>query len=479
MPLALLAPWSVAAQDQSVAPGINASFENPNVEEFVGRFERDGRDPYDHRQRVLEAMRLRPGMVVADIGAGTGLFTRLFAPLVAPGTVYAVDIAPAFVDHITATARQERLTNVSGVVCRQDSVNLSPASIDLAFICDVYHHFEYPLKTMRSLHRALRPGGQVVLIDFERIEGKSSEFVLGHVRAGKEVFRSEIEAAGFTLAEEVPGMLTESYFLRFMKKEAGTVSPGQSDAIRATTHTIESPYQDATVDIRVLAPDRLEAGAKYPALYVLPVEPGRGERFGDGLAEIKRLDLHNKFGLICVAPSFSRMPFYCDHATDTRQWHESHFLDVVLPFVERTYPVASDRENRLLLGFSKSGVGAVVLALRHSEIFGRAAAFDAPLAAYKPTTPVWEEAFGSHELFDEYRATSLLSRRVNEGRLPSRLVLSGYDIIGGSVEAFYRHARSLGLPNDSTQIIHHPGPRRAHRWDSGWVAEAVEGLVAE
>src|SRR5262245_8365352 len=214
----LLVFRSAGAQEQSVRPGINKQFENPNVEEFVGRFERDGRDPYDHRQDVVKAIGLKPGMVVADIGAGTGLFTRLFAPLVEPGgKVIAVDIAENFVRHIEQRAKADGMKNIEGVVCTADSVNLPPQSIDLAYICDVYHHFEFPYKTMRSIHRALKPGGGVVLIDFRRIEGVSSEFVLGHVRSGQEVFAQEIIDAGFRQVEERKGLFKESYFLRFEK----------------------------------------------------------------------------------------------------------------------------------------------------------------------------------------------------------------------------------------------------------------------
>jgi predicted methyltransferase len=216
-----LLPFAATAQEQSVRPGINDAFQNPDVEEFIGRFERDGRDAYDHRREVLAAMRLRPGMDVADIGAGTGLFTRLFAPLVGPeGKVYAVDISERFVKHVEDTAAKAGLENVVGVVCTPDSVKLPPDSIDLAFICDTYHHFEFPQKTMTSLHRALRPGGEVILIDFHRIEGVSSDWVLEHVRAGQEVFTREIEQAGFQQVEEKKGLLSESYFVRFRKAPA-------------------------------------------------------------------------------------------------------------------------------------------------------------------------------------------------------------------------------------------------------------------
>jgi len=208
----------LAAQEKSVNPGINKQFENPKVEEFVGRFERDGRDPYDHRFEIIKALDLKPGMAVADVGTGTGLFTRMFAPLVGPeGKVYAVDIAPSFVRHIEQRAKADGIKNIEGVVCTADSVNLPPNSIDLAFICDAYHHFEFPQKTMQSIHRALKPGGSVVLIDFVRMEGVSSDFVLGHVRAGQDVFTKEITEAGFRQVEERKGMLKESYFVRFQR----------------------------------------------------------------------------------------------------------------------------------------------------------------------------------------------------------------------------------------------------------------------
>jgi SAM-dependent methyltransferase len=231
VPLALLVLTSLLiAQDKSVRPGINKQFENPNVNEWVGKFERDGREPFDHRREIVDACRLRPGMAVADIGTGTGLFARLFSQLVGPqGRVYAVDISDKFVKHVEETTRQEGLTNIVGVVCRPDSVNLPPDSIDLAFICDTYHHFEFPTKVMRSIHRALRPGGQVVLIDFHRIEGKTSDWVMNHVRAGQEVFTREILDSGFRQVENRKDLLKESYFVRFAKTGVNRASnaPGR------------------------------------------------------------------------------------------------------------------------------------------------------------------------------------------------------------------------------------------------------------
>jgi ubiquinone/menaquinone biosynthesis C-methylase UbiE len=227
MTLALLAavPAALApAQEKSVRPGINKPFENPNVKEYVGKFEVESREIYAKRREIVAACKLRPGMAVADIGAGTGLFTRLFAREVGPtGKVYAVDIAPKFIAHVEKTSKEAGLKNIVGVVCTADSVKLPPGSVDLAFICDTYHHFEFPQRTMASLHQALRPGGQLVLIDFRRIEGKSSEWVLGHVRAGQDVFTREIVASGFKVVEE-RDLLKENYLVRFEKVAA---KPGQ------------------------------------------------------------------------------------------------------------------------------------------------------------------------------------------------------------------------------------------------------------
>lgn len=216
--LTILSATVLIAQDKSVNPGINKSFENPDVEKFIGRFENEGRDAFDHRMEIVKTIGLKPGMTVADIGSGTGLFTRLFGKRVGPkGSIFAVDIAEKFVKHVELTSQKAGLKNVVGVVCKADSVNLPPASVDLAFICDTYHHFEFPTKTMRSIHRALKPEGQVVLIDFHRIEGESREWTLGHVRAGQEVFTKEIVATGFRQIEERKDLLDESYFVRFAK----------------------------------------------------------------------------------------------------------------------------------------------------------------------------------------------------------------------------------------------------------------------
>lgn len=214
------APAAVARE--SVKPGINKDYLDPalDAEKFVQRFETESREVFVERAAILAAAGPQAGQRVADIGAGTGLFTLMFADAVGPrGKVYGVDIAPAFVDRLAKLAAERGLSNIEGVVCGEDDVRLPPGSIDLAFVCDTYHHFEYPSASLASIHRALRAGGELVVVDFQRIEGVSREWTLQHVRAGLEVVVREIEDAGFERVEQAaPAGLRENYMLRFRRR---------------------------------------------------------------------------------------------------------------------------------------------------------------------------------------------------------------------------------------------------------------------
>ncbi len=206
------------AQEQSVRPGINDDFLQGDPASYVERFEKEGREVFDQRNVIVEASGVKPGMVVADVGAGTGLFSRLFARQVGvEGRVYAVDIAPNFVYQLVRDSRHQGFDNLIGVICDSRSSTLPPNSVDLVFVCDTYHHFEFPYSTLDSIHTALRPGGRMMVIDFEREEGVSTDWILNHVRAGKSVFRAEIEKAGFRLVEEVD-FLKDNYGLIFEKQ---------------------------------------------------------------------------------------------------------------------------------------------------------------------------------------------------------------------------------------------------------------------
>jgi ubiquinone/menaquinone biosynthesis C-methylase UbiE len=214
---------AVTAQEQSVRPGINDHFRDPDWQQWVNAFERPGREVYDQRQAIVAASQARPGMDIADIGAGTGLFTRLFAAAVEPGgTVYAVDIASSFIDNILRTSREQGLSNVTGIVNTPTNTGLPAGSIDLAFITDTYHHFEYPQQMLASIEQALRSDGRIIIIDFRRDPRISSNWVMGHVRGNKAQVIEELQAAGFQLVDDKP-LLRTNYFLEFARpgKDAG------------------------------------------------------------------------------------------------------------------------------------------------------------------------------------------------------------------------------------------------------------------
>ena len=213
-----------AKRADNLPSGINDSFLDPNmnVEDFIKRFEVESREVFACREQILNAIQLKPGMAVADIGSGTGLYLRPLSRSVGePGKVYAVDISAKFVKHLRDRAKEEKLGNVETVLCSDRDVNLKPDSIDRAFICDVYHHFEYPESSLKSVYRAMRAGGKLVLVDFHRepaVSPERKQWLRGHIRAPLETFKQEIVEAGFQFEEQVSiDGFSENYLLRFSK----------------------------------------------------------------------------------------------------------------------------------------------------------------------------------------------------------------------------------------------------------------------
>jgi len=250
------------------------------------------------------------------------------------------------------------------------------------------------------------------------------------------------------------------------------ISEAKADDNGFLVHTVASDYQDGPTRIRVLLPGRLEKGRRYLVLYVLPVEAGDGNHFGNGLQEVKKLGLHDQYGLICVLPTFARLPWYADHPDKAGIRQETYFLKVVVPFVEEKYSVLPRPEGRLLLGFSKSGWGAFSLLLRHPDFFGKAAAWDAPLAMDGPGRFGSGEIFGTRENFQHYQVKKLLEDRAGKLGEGQRLALLAY----GSFRDDHRAVHDL---MERLKIAHEyrDGPKRQHDWHSGWVAEAVEFLA--
>lgn len=250
------------------------------------------------------------------------------------------------------------------------------------------------------------------------------------------------------------------------------ISPAVRDADGFLRHTVQSPFEAGKTLIRVLLPEKIENGQRYPLLLVLPVEAELEHRYGDGLAEVRRLELHNRFGLIVAEPSFSHLPWYGDHPTDPHIRQESYLLKVVLPYLREQYPIGPGRENCLLLGFSKSGFGAWSLLSRHPELFERAAAWDAPLDIAAPDRFGMNVVFPTPESFEPYSLVANLADRAEPLRGRTRLGLFGYGNFRERHIAMHRKLEELHIPHE-----YRDGPKREHIWSSGWVSEAVEFLA--
>lgn len=208
------------AQDADVS-GINAGYKDPDlqVEVWVDRLESEGREAYDFRNEIVDSIRLENGDAVADVGAGTGLFTPLLAARVGPeGQVFAVDIVPKFIEHIREQASARGLAQVTAILGEDRSTNLEENSVDVVFVCDTYHHFEDYEAMLASIHAALRPNGRLVIVEYDRIEGASSDFIVQHIRASKEEFTAEIEANGFRFTEEIDIEGMKETFVRHFER---------------------------------------------------------------------------------------------------------------------------------------------------------------------------------------------------------------------------------------------------------------------
>ncbi len=171
----LLAQTTIAApiyhEGRGSPDGIGKFYEGREVAAVMGFegaawLERPSREAEERPDLLVEELHLKPGMTVADIGAGSGYLSRRMSTLVQPGRVFAVDVQPQMVALLTELSQRPEFRNVVPVQGSTDDVRLPPASVDLAVMVDVYHELAYPYEVMRSLVRALKPGGQVVLVEY-------------------------------------------------------------------------------------------------------------------------------------------------------------------------------------------------------------------------------------------------------------------------------------------------------------------------
>lgn len=208
------------AAERSVAPGINDRYATEEGRDAAAQiFEGSDREQYQKSDEVIRHMQLRQGDVVCEIGAGTGYFTPFLANAVgASGKVYAEDPQREFIERLKTKVEREQLRNVVAVVGAYEDTNLPDGSCDVAFILDTYHHFEWPRPMLAAIAQDLKPGGRMIIVDFERqpnplFERWNVDFKQ-HLRLDRDGVIKEIEGYGWRLVE-TRSFLEHQYFLVF------------------------------------------------------------------------------------------------------------------------------------------------------------------------------------------------------------------------------------------------------------------------
>ena len=178
--------------------------------------EREEREREERTDLLVTALWLKPGMVVADIGAGTGYLARRMAPAVTPGgKVLAVDVQPEMVAMLQTMVRQSGLTQIQPLLAAGDDVKLPTSSVDLAIMVDVYHELASPYEVLASIIRALKPGGQLVFVEY-RAEDPNVPIKALHKMSEAQIKR---EAAAHALVwERTVGVLPWQHLVVFRKR---------------------------------------------------------------------------------------------------------------------------------------------------------------------------------------------------------------------------------------------------------------------
>ena len=227
--------------------------------------------------------------------------------------------------------------------------------------------------------------------------------------------------------------------------------------------------------LRVLAPTNPAPGVPHNFLYVLPVEPELGTVHGDGLETLRSLNAENEYNLTIIEPSFAIDPWYSDNPNDPNLRYETFMTNELVPWVTHNLALTGHEQN-WLIGFSKSGLGAADLLLKHPDVFAVAAswAFPANMATYDQFGSSSANAFGTDANFQaNYRLThTFVAAHKAPFLSKNRMWIGGNDLFFQTDIADYDALlTSEGIPHSTA-----PSQSIGHRWDSGWIPNALTAL---
>jgi ubiquinone/menaquinone biosynthesis C-methylase UbiE len=166
--------------------------------------EREEREMEENTSLLLKNLAVKPGMVVADIGAGSGYHSALLSKMVGTGKVFAVDVEPEMIAYLNARIKQEKLTRIVPVLSTEQKVSLPENTIDMMLLVDVYHEFSFPYEMALSMRAALKPGGKLVLVEF-RAEDPTVPIKTIHKMSEAQAIK-EFKAAGFAFDKNIDNL---------------------------------------------------------------------------------------------------------------------------------------------------------------------------------------------------------------------------------------------------------------------------------
>jgi hypothetical protein len=246
----------------------------------------------------------------------------------------------------------------------------------------------------------------------------------------------------------------------------------------ASYQVISSDNGPGPQTVRVLKPTNPAAGVPHNFLFVLPVEAGLGTTFGDGMQTLLGLNAQNQYNLTIIEPTFGIDPWYADNPTNSNVQYETFMTQDLVPWVEKNLATTGSEQN-WLIGFSKSGLGAQDLILKHPNVFTLAASWDFPadMSSYDEFGDDSEAGYGTDANFQANYELSASFVAAHDAPFLSnnRIWIGGYSLYETDVSDYDALLTSAGVAHS----IENPQQDMAHNWDSGWVPLALAALYQD
>jgi ubiquinone/menaquinone biosynthesis C-methylase UbiE len=189
--------------------GINKWYMGRQIAQVMSHYgidwlERPEREKEENTSLLLKNLAVKPGMLIADIGAGSGYHSALLSKMVGTGKVFAVDVEPEMIAYLNERIKQEKLSRIVPVLSTEQKLPLPENTIDMMLLVDVYHEFSYPYEMSLSMRAALKPGGKLVLVEF-RSEDQNVPIKSIHKMSEAQAIK-ELKAAGFTFDKNIDNL---------------------------------------------------------------------------------------------------------------------------------------------------------------------------------------------------------------------------------------------------------------------------------